>query len=482
MQEISQLKPEKVWKHFQQLCKIPRPSKHEEKVIQYIKDFAIEHHLPYKIDRVGNIVVSKPATKGKEGNNTIVLQSHVDMVPQKNSDIVHDFLKDPIIPYIDGEWIKAKGTTLGADNGIGVSIALSILESDELVHGPLEALFTIDEETGMTGAFNLSEGFINGKMLINLDSEEYGDIYIGCAGGINTIATFEFTQEPVEKDHVAYRLSLVGLKGGHSGGDIHLGRANANKLLNRFLWNAEHFFDMRLCSIHGGDMRNAIPREAFATVTVPKIFNDDFLKSIKNFEQTYKEEYKGVEENISFTAEKIDTPPFCIDKTTTGNLLDSLYAIPNGVIRMIPEMPSVVETSTNLAIVQSNDRTIEVISLLRSSVDSAKSDLCNMIESIFDMAQAKTNHEGDYPGWKPDFDSHLLKVTKDVYKQIHHEEPNIMVIHAGLECGIIGSIYPGMQMVSIGPTIVSPHSPDEKVNIKSVELFWNYLTKILEEL
>ncbi len=480
MSNITQLKPEAVWKHFQRLCEIPRPSKHEKEVVEYIKSFAEQHHLPYKIDHAGNIVVSKAAAKGYENLPIVVLQSHVDMVPQKNSNVTHDFLKDPIRPVIDGEWVRAQGTTLGSDNGIGVAAALAVLESTDIPHGPIEALFTVDEETGMTGAFNLTEGFITGKYLLNLDSEEYGEIFIGCAGGINTIATFQFTQEPIESDHVAFELRLTGLKGGHSGVDIHLGRGNANKLINRFLWNAEHFFGMRLCKIQGGNMRNAIPREAFATVTVPSSFENEFLKSVKTFEQTYIDELKGVEDNIKFEAVKTEMPAYCIDKATTGNLLDALYAVPNGVIRMIPEMPEVVETSTNLAIVQSDDKQIQVVSLLRSSVDSAKIDLCNMIESIFDMAQAKTVHEGDYPGWKPDFNSPLLKTLKEVYQKIHGEQPHVKVIHAGLECGIIGSIYPGMQMVSFGPTIKFPHSPDEKVNIKSVELFWNYLIEILK--
>ncbi len=482
MHTLSQLRPEAIWRHFEELCKIPRPSKHEAAVIEYLKKFAIENGLPYRIDRVGNVVISKPASKGYEHHPTVILQSHIDMVPQKNSDVEHDFYKDPIKPYIDGEWVKAQGTTLGADNGIGVASALAVLESKNLSHGPIEALFTVDEETGMTGAFNLTEDFLTGKILLNLDSEDYGELFIGCAGGINTIATFEFKQEPIEPHHIAYQLRLTGLKGGHSGADIHLGRGNANKLLNRFLWNAEHFFELRLCSIQGGNMRNAIPREAFATVTIPENFDKEFLESLETFEKTYKEELKGVEDNISFKAIKTDLPSYCIDKETTGNLLDALYAIPNGIIRMIAEMPNVVETSTNLAIVQSNDKTIEVISLLRSSVDSAKYDLCNMIESIFDMADAKTRHEGDYPGWKPDFNSPLLSTMKYVYSSIHGEEPKVKVIHAGLECGIIGSIYPGMQMVSFGPTIQFPHSPDERVNIKSVEDFWQYLTKVLESL
>ncbi len=482
MSTISTLEPQILWKHFERLCEIPRPSKHEEEVISYIKSFAESNGLSYFIDRVGNLVIRKSASKGRENSMPVVLQAHVDMVPQKNNDVVHDFTKDPIVPIIDGEWVKAQGTTLGADNGIGVAAALSILESKDIVHGPLEVLFTVDEETGMTGAFNLSEGFINGKVLLNLDSEEYGEIFIGCAGGINAIATFNYKKEIVDKGNIALLLELKGLKGGHSGVDIHLGRANANKLMNRFLWNAEHFFGLRLVYFNGGNMRNAIPREATALVTIPKHFEKDFLNSVNSFEQTYRDEYSSVEDNISFRATRAELPKYCIDKHTTGNLLDALYAIPNGVIRMIPEMPDVVETSTNLAIVQTNENNIQVVSLLRSSVDTAKIDLCNMIESIFDMALANTTHEGDYPGWKPNFNSPLLRTMKEVYSSIHNEEPKVKVIHAGLECGIIGAIFPGIDMISFGPTIKYPHSPDEKVEIKSVGLFWNYLLKVLERL
>ncbi|HEY9124116.1 MAG TPA: aminoacyl-histidine dipeptidase [Bacteroidales bacterium] len=479
---LEKLSPKQVWQHFEELCNIPRPSKHEAQAGEYVIAFAQKHSLYCEKDRVGNIVIRKPAAKGKESKPMITLQAHLDMVPQKNSDTVHDFTKDPIKPQIDGEWVKASGTTLGADNGIGVAAALALLESDDVAHGPIEALFTIDEETGMTGAFGLEEGFLKGSVLLNLDSEEFGEIIVGCAGGINTIATFNYFTETVSGDVKAYKLCLTGLKGGHSGVDIHLGRANANKLLNRFMWNAEHFFGMRICSINGGNMRNAIPREAFAEVTIPSNFADDFIKSVQNFQHIYQEEFASVETGLSFAAKEIPTPSTWIDKNTSEKLLDSVYAIPNGIIRMIPEMPDVVETSTNLAIVKSDDanKTIQVVSLLRSSVDSAKKDLCNMVESIFDMAHACTVHEGDYPGWKPDFKAPVLQTMKSVYLSMYGELPQIKVIHAGLECGIIGSLYPTMQMASFGPTIKYPHSPDEKVNIASVENFWNYLVKIVE--
>lgn len=481
MSDLLSLQPSIVWKHFQSLCNIPRPSKKETKVIEFVINFAKEHGLEYKKDSVGNVVISKPATKGMENRRGVILQSHLDMVPQKNSDTQHDFEKDPIKAFVDGEWVKAKGTTLGSDNGIGVSAALAVLESKDIAHGPIEALFTIDEETGMTGAFNLEQGFLNGTILMNLDSEEEGELIIGCAGGINTSATFKYNKEPISGDVVAYQLSLTGLKGGHSGVDIHLGRGNSNKLLNRFMWNADHYFGMRLCSIDGGSLRNAIPRESFAIVTIPREMEEDFEKSVLNFQTTYQDELAGVETNVKFSAKAIVLPEYWIDKETQERLLDSLYAVPNGVIRMIPEMPDVVETSTNLAIVKSDENIIQVLSLLRSSVDSAKKDLCNMIESIFDMAHAKTIHDGDYPGWKPNFNSPILKTMKQVYQKLYNKEPEVKVIHAGLECGIIGDVYPGMDMVSFGPTIKYPHSPDEKVNIPSVEKFWKYLIETLKE-
>jgi dipeptidase D len=476
------LKPESVWKHFQSLCNIPRPSKKEADVAKFVVNFAKQNDLYCKVDETGNVMIAKPATKGLTNLRKIVLQTHLDMVPQKNSDTLHDFEKDPIQPLVDGDWVKANGTTLGADNGIGVAAVLSVLESDNVQHGPLEALFTIDEETGMTGAFGLKPDFISGEILLNLDSEDEGELFIGCAGGINTTATFDYTKEPVTGDGKAYKLSLTGLKGGHSGVDIHLGRGNSNKLLNRFMWHAEHNFEMRLCSIDGGSLRNAIPRESFAIVTIPEKFESQFLETIGKFLKMYQEELAGVETNLKFTAESVDKPKFWIDKPTQDRLLDAVYALPNGVIRMIPEMGDVVETSTNLAIIKSNDNQIEINCLLRSSVESAKTDLANMMESIFDMAHAKTIHDGGYPGWKPDLSSSILKITKAVYINLFGKEPQIKVIHAGLECGLIGNVYPKIDMISFGPTIRYPHSPDEKVNIPSVERFWNYLVETLKNI
>jgi dipeptidase D len=480
MSDLLKLQPVAIWKHFQDLCNIPRPSKKEAKAVEFVVDFAKKHNLPYKVDKVGNVVISKPASKGKEKSPTVVLQTHLDMVPQKNSGTIHDFEKDPIQPFIDGDWVKAKGTTLGADNGVGVASALAVLESNEIINGPVEALFTVDEETGMTGAFNLTSDFIKGKILLNLDSEEVDELTIGCAGGMNTTATFDYKKEPVKGDVSAYKLSITGLKGGHSGVDIQLGRGNANKLLNRFMWNAERIFEMRLCSIDGGNIRNAIPRESFAIVTIPNKFKKDFIDSASSFLKIYRNELAGVEPDLNFSVESISLPEFWIDKTTQKHLLDSLYALPNGVIRMISEMPDVVETSTNLAIVKSTETQIEVMCLLRSSVDSAKKDLGNMMESIFEMAHATTIHDGEYPGWKPNFDSPLLQIMKGTSKKLTGKDPIVKVIHAGLECGLIGDVYPNMDMISFGPTILHPHSPDEKVNIPSVASYWIYLIETLK--
>ncbi len=482
MSELLKLQPASLWKYFQEICTIPRPSQKEAKAIEYVIKFAKAHKLSYKKDNIGNTLISKPASKGMEKCPTVVLQAHLDMVPQKNSDIVHDFEKDPIRPYIDDDWVKAKGTTLGADNGIGIAAILAVLESDKIVSGPIEALFTVEEETGLTGVFNLSPDFITGKILLNLDSEEEGELVIGCAGGMNTTATYDYKKIQIKGDVIAFKLSVTGLKGGHSGADINLGRGNANKLLNRFVWNASYFFDTKLCTFNGGDLRNAIPREAFAIVTIPKIYKNDFTESVASFLKMYKDEFADVEPDLNFKAEPIAVPEFWIEKNVQENLLDSIYALPNGVIRMISEMPEVVETSTNLAAIKTTDTQIEVMCLLRSSIDSAKKDLGNMIESIFDMAHAKTVHDSDYPGWKSDFNSSLLNVMKKTYKGLYGKKPEVKVIHAGLECGIISDIYPGIEMVSFGPTILHPHSPDEKVNIPSVEKFWKYLVETLKEI
>lgn len=477
---LSELNPQPLWDIFEQICNIPHPSKKEEKITEFVKNFGENLGLEIQVDKVGNVMIRKPAKKGFEDRKTIVLQSHLDMVPQKNNDTRHDFENDPIQPYIDELWVKAKGTTLGADNGIGAAAALAVLESDNLEHGPIECLFTIDEETGMTGAFALKEGFVKGDILLNMDSEDEGELYIGCAGGVDTNAYFKYDKKRTPIGSKAFEIIVKGLKGGHSGLDIHLGRGNANKIINRILWKAHKDIKAQLCEIDGGGLRNAIPREANATVIVAAEFEDMLQTITKQLTSKIKNELKNTEPDLQIHINPVETPEMYIEENVTKNLLDALYACPNGVIRMTDDMPGVVETSTNMAIVKSNEDQIEVCSLQRSSVDSAKEDLSNMLYSVFKLAGADVEHTGSYPGWKPDIESPILKTMRKVYSDKYVKEPAVKVIHAGLECGIIGSTFPGLDMISFGPTIRNPHSPDEKVNIKSVSLFWDFLLETLK--
>jgi len=477
---LNDLQPQILWKHFGGLCAIPRPSKKEDKAAEYVKEFAIAQGLDYTVDATGNVIIRKPATPGMGDKPGVVLQAHLDMVPQKNSDVQHDFEKDPIEAYIDGDWVKAKGTTLGADNGIGVAAALAVFESKDLKHGPLEALFTIDEETGMTGANGLEAGLLKGSVFINLDSEEEGELYIGCAGGLNAESCLPYSLEPVESNVSAFELRLTGLKGGHSGLDINLGRGNANKLMNRFLWNVTRKYGLRLSSISGGNMRNAIPRESFAVVTVPSAKADEFQKEISIFLTTISAELSGVESGLSFVAVPVECPATVMDQVSQKKFFNLIYAMRNGAVRMIADMPEVVETSTNLSIVKSDGQQVTIMSLLRSSVDSAKEALGNAMVATCELAGAPTKLDGAYPGWKPNFDSAILKTMKDVYQKLYGKQPEVKVIHAGLECGIFGKNYPDMDYISFGPTIKYPHSPDEKVHIPSVAKFWEYLVETLK--
>lgn len=478
---LSGLKPEAIWKHFEEICEIPHPSKHEQKMIEYVVNFAKTHNLEYEVDEVGNVVIRKPATMGMEDRKGVILQGHLDMVPQANSDVNHNFEKDPIKPRIEGEWVKATGTTLGADNGIGVSTALAVLESTELVHGPIEALFTIDEETGMTGAFGLKPGFLKGDILLNLDSEDEGELFIGCAGGTNANITFKYNKKPAPKKHSAYKIFVKGLKGGHSGCDIHLGRANSNKLLFRFMKQAEKEFGLRLASVEGGNLRNAIPREAHAVVLIPKDNAKAFEEALKHYETTIKSEFANVEPDLTIYVEKAKSPKNVFDKSTQKNLINAIFVCPNNVIRMSQDMPGLVETSSNLAIVKSNDKTktVEVKCLLRSSVDSAKTALEQKIAALFELAGADCYFDGQYPGWKPNPNSPILTVMLDVYEKLYGKKPEIKAIHAGLECGLIGGVFPNLDMISFGPTIKFPHSPDEQCNIETVNKFWDYLVETL---
>ncbi|MCG8580483.1 MAG: aminoacyl-histidine dipeptidase [Bacteroidales bacterium] len=478
--EIAKLSPQGLWESFYKLTQIPRPSKKEGKAIDFMEEFGKSLGLETIRDEVGNIIIRKPATPGYEDRMGVILQSHIDMVPQKNSDKEHNFETDPIETYIEDGWVTANGTTLGADNGIGVAAAMAVLQSTDMEHGPVEALITMDEEAGMTGANALKPGILQGDILLNMDSEDEGELYVGCAGGCDANVKYTYTEEEVPADSVAYKLSLTGLKGGHSGMDIPLGRGNANKLMFRFLKFAVANDDARLASIDGGSLRNAIPREAFAVVTVPAANADDFIESLEEYEEIYKAELSAVEPDLSFVAEKTDLPSSIIDEVTQDDLINGIIAAPNGVIRMSNDMEGLVETSTNLAIVKSNNGEIIVQALMRSSVNTAIEALASKMESVFRLAGAEISFGGQYPGWKPNMASPILKTMQDVYQKKWGKVPEIRAIHAGLECGILGSAYPHWDMISFGPTIRFPHSPDEKVNIETVGLFWEYLEETLK--
>ncbi|WP_430815465.1 aminoacyl-histidine dipeptidase [Carboxylicivirga sp. RSCT41] len=478
--EIAKLSPQGLWESFYKLTQIPRPSKKEGKAIDFMEEFGKSLGLETIRDEVGNIIIRKPATPGYEDRMGVILQSHIDMVPQKNSDKEHNFETDPIETYIEDGWVTANGTTLGADNGIGVAAAMAVLQSTDMEHGPVEALITMDEEAGMTGANGLKPGILQGDILLNMDSEDEGELYVGCAGGCDANVKYTYTEEEVPADSVAYKLSLTGLKGGHSGMDIPLGRGNANKLMFRFLKFAVANDEARLASIDGGSLRNAIPREAFAVVTVPATNADEFLESLEEYEEIYKAELSAVEPDLSFVAEKTDLPATIIDEVTQDDLINGVIAAPNGVIRMSNDMEGLVETSTNLAIVKSNNGEIIVQALMRSSVNTAIEALASKMESVFRLAGAEISFGGQYPGWKPNLDSPILKTMQDVYQKKWGKVPEIRAIHAGLECGILGSAYPHWDMISFGPTIRFPHSPDEKVNIETVGLFWEYLEETLK--
>ncbi len=479
--EIFKLEPTAVWKNFHSLTQIPRPSHHEDRIQQFMVDFGNTHGLETIKDEVGNIIIRKPATPGMENRKGIVLQTHLDMVPQKNSDKAHDFATDPIEAYIDGDWVTANGTTLGADNGMGVAATMAVLEATNLVHGPIEALFTCDEETGMTGAFGLKPGFLKGDILLNLDSEDEGELYVGCAGGTNANVTFEYKEEEVKQGVAAFKLSITGLKGGHSGLEIILQRGNSNKLMNRFLQHAVVEHDLRLSSIEGGSLRNAIPRESFAVVTVPPSKADDLIKCVGDFEKLYRSELSAVEPDMKFAIAATSTPATVIDAVSLNKVMKAINACPNGVMRMSDDMKGLVETSTNLASVKSDKGKIFVQCLLRSSVDSAQKDLGLMIKDVFELAGAEVVLDGTYPGWKPNMNSAILITMQDVYQKLYGRIPEIKAIHAGLECGLLGGVYPNWDMISFGPTIRYPHSPDEKVHIASVEKFWNYLVNTLKD-
>lgn len=479
---LKDLQPEALWRIFEEMCQVPRPSKHEDKIQEFAVNFGEKLNLETIKDEVGNIIIRKPATKGMENRKKVILQAHLDMVPQKNSNVQHDFEKDPIIPFIEGEWVKAKGTTLGSDNGIGAAAAMAVLEANDIAHPAIEVLLTTDEETGMTGANGLKPGVLNGDILINLDSEDEGELYIGCAGGVNTNAKFPFEKVEVPANLVPYRISVTGLKGGHSGLDIHLGRGNANKIIVKLMMEAAEKYGLRLAEIDGGSLRNAIPREAFATVVVNESQKDEFKEFVANFERDTKLVYKDADPGLLIDVKTTKMPKNLIDETTQNNLFTAVDECPNGVIAFDKAMPDVVETSTNLAVVKSGDTDIEIATLQRSAVDEDKDKLSKEVFDTFTKFNGKPECSGDYPGWKPNVDSPILKEMKDVYEKLYGIVPLVKVIHAGLECGILGAKYPNWDMISFGPTIRNPHSPDEMVNIETVKKFWNYLLETLNEI
>lgn len=482
MNDIQQLRPERLWHYFAEICQIPRPSKKEEKIASYLVAFAKEFNLPCKIDEAGNVIISKAASPGFENRKGVILQSHMDMVCEKNSDTVHDFDKEPITPWIDGGWVKARGTTLGADDGIGIAAALAILEAKNIAHGPLEALFTMDEETGLTGAFALKPGQLENRILLNLDSEDEGQIFIGCAGGKDTVATFLLQTVPVPAGSAAYKVSITGLKGGHSGDDINKGLGNAVRLLNRFLWNVSRDLGASVAAIDAGNLRNAIAREGFALITLPEANASEFEKGVKEYHDIFTFELHTTEPDLKFSAEKTTLPVEILEPALQSRLLNAIYACPHGVIAMSRDIPNFVETSTNLASVKMKEGSILVTTSQRSSVESSKKDIADMVGSVFSLAGATIEHSSGYPGWAPNPGSDILRISVESYRRLFSQEPEVLAIHAGLECGLIGAIYPGMDMVSFGPTIKGAHSPDERLHIDSTVKFWDLTLEILENI
>ncbi len=478
--QIKELDPALIWNFFYDLTQIPRPSKKEERVADYVRKFGENRNLETMVDDVGNVIIKKPATPGMENRKVLLLQGHLDMVPQKNSDKQHDFENDPIEAYIDEGWVCANGTTLGADNGIGVAAALAVLDSKDLVHGPIEALFTIDEESGMTGAFGLQKGILDADIMLNMDSEDEGELFAGCAGGLDANISFQYNEVPAPQGSLAFSLKISGLKGGHSGLDIALGRANANKLLFRFLKHAVKDMDAGIARVDGGGLRNAIPREAEAVLVIPAGKKTELKNSIQKFEATYRNELSDVEPDIKFSHNETEMPASLINQCAQNRLINGIIACPNGVMRMSNSMPGLVETSTNLASVNSKEGKIEIKCLMRSSVDSSRDELAGMMESLFNLAGAEIHFDGAYPGWKPDMNSEILAVMKEVYQELYGKTPEVKALHAGLECGLIGGVYPRLDMISFGPTIRNPHSPDEKVDIESVHKFWLLLVETLK--
>lgn len=482
MSEIKNLKPECIWRNFDALTQVPRPSGHLEKVQQFLLDFAKNTGVEAFKDEAGNIVMRKPATPGMENRKTVILQAHMDMVPQKEKTSTHNFETDPIQTYIDGEWVRAKGTTLGADDGLGVAAIMAVMEAKDLKHGPVEALITADEETGMYGANGLPGGELEGEILLNLDTEQEGELIIGSAGGVDITATLDYKETESDKTDAAVKITIKGLKGGHSGLEICEGRGNANKMMVRIVREAIAEDEACLASWHGGNMRNAIPREAEVVLTLPKENVDDLKSIVAEYKETFNNEYKGIESDIEVTAEEVALPEMIVPQEIQDNLVDAIYAAHNGVWRYIPTMPEIVETSSNLAIVDIDGGNAAIKILARSSSETMKDELSTSLESCFNMAGMKVEFSGAYGGWDPNTDSELIKVMRNIYKNLFNEEPTVQVVHAGLECSIILSKYPGLDICSFGPTLLSPHTPSERAHWPSATKFWDLLVKTLEEI
>ncbi|MBL7692749.1 MAG: aminoacyl-histidine dipeptidase [Flavipsychrobacter sp.] len=478
---IRQLEPMAMWNHFADLNAVPRPSKKEQRVIAFMKEFGEKLGLPVIVDEAGNVIIKKPASAGMENRQTIVMQSHLDMVHQKNSDTNFDFDTQGIEMYVDGDWVRAKGTTLGADNGIGVASIMTLLASKDIAHPAIEALFTIDEETGMTGALSLKGGLLSGTMLLNLDTEADNELTIGCAGGIDVTATGSYDQT-TPSGGSAFTITVRGLTGGHSGGDIHLGRGNANKIMNRMLLKLTKEHNISIASINGGSLRNAIPRESVATIVIP---DDQVVGAEKTFAALafkIEAEYKVTDRKLVIALEVTDRPASVMASAFQNKLLRALYACPNGIYRMSPEIAGLVQSSNNLARVLVSDGKYSLQCLTRSSVDSEKYDLSDAITSAFDLMGAEMSYGGIYPGWTPRPDAPVVKLMSELYKEMFGEPAHVNAVHAGLECGILGTNYPGMQMISFGPNITGAHSPDERVQISSVQKYWKYLLETLRRI
>ncbi|KID56446.1 aminoacyl-histidine dipeptidase [Pseudoalteromonas luteoviolacea] len=480
--EISQLEPQIVWQFFDQICSIPHPSKHEEALAQFIVNWANSRDLATRRDKTGNVFIKKPATEGMENRKPVVLQAHIDMVPQKNDDTAHNFETDPIRPFIDGDWVTADGTTLGADNGIGMASCLAVLASDDVAHGPLEVILTIDEEAGMTGAFGLEAGWLEGEILLNTDSEQEGEIYMGCAGGIDAGLTLDIERQEKSAQQTYLEISLKGLKGGHSGVDIHTGRANANKLLARTLKHHLTDIEFQIVEFKGGSLRNAIPREAYTTIAIQDADINKVSTYIEQVQSLMRQELSAIETGLTFNVSQTESALNPLTLTSTQQLLSLLNACPNGVVRMSDDIQGVVETSLNLGVITTQADSIEILCLIRSLIDSGRKDVEGTLSSLAELAGAKVEFSGAYPGWKPEPESELIHIFRDMYEGIYGKKPDIMVIHAGLECGLFKEPYPEMDMISFGPTIKFPHSPDEKVHIESVGLYWQQMKALLSNI